>query len=171
MSEPAAGLDEPTLKIGLLMESAQTHQRLAESQLDALRVHTRDLDSVVREQIRRSLAEELQGLSEETTRVTLAIRRAAQQARWRTSLFGLLPVLLCAAMPFGIAHWVVPSEARLAEMQTREAALAANLTTLEQRGAKTTWRRCGAQLRLCVRVDKSAPVYGEQGDFYVLEGY
>src|SRR5271156_1986128 len=75
MSERAAAIDESTLKFGLLMESAQAHQRLAETQLETLRSHTQDLDGVVRDEIRRTLVEELQMLTAETSRAARALQR------------------------------------------------------------------------------------------------
>jgi hypothetical protein len=74
-------------------------------------------------------------------------------------------------LPLGVARWLLPSDSSLSEMRSRQAALSANIAAFEQRGGKVAWRRCGEQLRLCVRIDKSAPVYGEHADFYVLEGY
>jgi len=32
-------------------------------------------------------------------------------------------------------------------------------------------RHCGAARRLCVRVDRGAPLYGEAADFLVVKGY
>ncbi len=52
------------MKFGLLMESAQTHQKMAEAHLEKLRAHTQELDGVVREEIRRTLIEELQELTD-----------------------------------------------------------------------------------------------------------
>ncbi len=68
------------MKFGLLMESAQAHQKLAEAQLEKLRAHTQDLDSVVRDEIRRTLVEELQMLTAESTR---AAQPAENQTRRR----------------------------------------------------------------------------------------
>src|SRR6202171_6593087 len=74
MSDRAHTMDDATMKFGLLMESAQAHQKLAEAQLDKLRAHTDDLDGVVRDEIRRTLIEELQMLTAESTRATQALR-------------------------------------------------------------------------------------------------
>ncbi len=51
MSERALGIDDATMKFGLLMESAQTHQKIAEAHLEKLRAHTQELDGVVREEM------------------------------------------------------------------------------------------------------------------------
>jgi hypothetical protein len=32
-------------------------------------------------------------------------------------------------------------------------------------------RHCGDTSRLCVRIDRRAPVYGEQSDYLVVRGY
>ena len=47
MSDRVHTLDDTTMKFGLLMESVQAHQKLAETHLEELRAHTRDLDGVV----------------------------------------------------------------------------------------------------------------------------
>src|SRR5258705_129913 len=68
------------LKFGLLMESAQAHQKLAETHLTKLLAHTQGLDDVVRDEIRRTLIEEFQALSAESDRAAralIAMKRAA----------------------------------------------------------------------------------------------
>ena len=75
MTERAASLDDATMNVGLLLESAQTHQKLAEGQLERLREHTRDLDGVVRDEIRRTLVEELRALTAEAARATEALQK------------------------------------------------------------------------------------------------
>jgi hypothetical protein len=42
---------------------------------------------------------------------------------------------------------------------------------LERQGGLIQWRRCGEKARLCVRVDRKAPPYGDDADYYVVEGY
>ena len=84
MSAPAT-LDDATMKVGLLMESAQAHQKLAEGQLERLRAHTQDLDGVVREEIRRTLVEEFQAL----TRRSDPRDRALQKIQGAASLRGI----------------------------------------------------------------------------------
>ena len=39
------------MKLGLLMETAQTQQRVIASSLKQLKAHTQELDNIVREQI------------------------------------------------------------------------------------------------------------------------
>jgi len=55
-------------------------------------------------------------------------------------------------------------------LRTERDELASNIAVLNQRGARADLRRCGAG-HLCVRVDLSAPRYGESSDYLVIKGY
>jgi hypothetical protein len=171
MNERSATIDEATMKVGLLMESAQVHQKLAEAQLDKLRAHTQDLDGVVRDEIRRTLVEELQMLTAETGRATRALEHARHGATRRGTLLGLIVAILCAAAPVAVARWGLPSPAQIEVLRAQRAELSQNVVKLEQLGGRIDWRRCGDARRLCVRVDRKAPAYGEKADYYVIEGY
>jgi hypothetical protein len=171
MSEGAPAIDDATMRFGLLMESAQAHQKLAESQLEKLRAHTQDLDSVVRDEIRRTLVEELQMLTAETARATRALQKVRHGATLRGALLTLLAAMFCALAPIVVARWALPSAADVSAMRARRDELASDLAKLEQLGGRIDWRRCGDKKRLCVRVDRSAPTYGERSDYYVIEGY
>jgi hypothetical protein len=171
MSERAAALDDATLKVGLLMESAQAHQKLAEGQLERLRAHTQDLDGVVRDEIRRTLVEELQALTAEATRATRALEKIQGSGALRGAVLSGAAAVLCTLGPIGVARWALPSAAEIAVLRARRDDLSANLARLEQQGGRVDWRRCGEQRRLCVRVDRKAPTYGDKADYYVIEGY
>lgn len=170
MSE-AAMLDDATLKAGLLMESAQAHQKLAEGQLERLRAHTRDLDGVVRDEIRRTLVEELQALTAEAARATRALQKIKGSNGLRAGLWSLAVAALCTLGPIGVARWTLPSAADIAALRARRDELAAHVAKLEQQGGRIDWRRCGEEKRLCVRVDRKARTYGDKADYYVIEGY
>src|SRR4030088_3131256 len=73
VSERDHPVGDETLKFGLLMESAQAHQKLAETHLTKLLAHTQGLDDVVRDEIRRTLIEEFQALSAESDRAARAL--------------------------------------------------------------------------------------------------
>ena len=164
-------MDEATVKFGLLMESAQAHQKLAETHLDKLRAHTQDLDAVVRDEIRRTLIEELQMLTTESRRAAEVLWRIRRSIGLRVALSGIAVATICAAIPVAIAHWFLPTEADIAGLRVRRDELTANIAGLEQRGARIELRRCGETERLCVRVDRSAPAYGAQADYYIVKGY
>ncbi len=171
MTERGTTVDDDTMKFGLLMESAQAHQRIAEAHLEKLRTHTQDLDGVVRDEIRRTLVDELKSLTTETDRAAQALRAMKQTADRRGLLWNLGIAALCAAVPCAIAHYVLPSRAEVDSLRQRRDALTQNLQELERRGAKLDLRTCGAQLRLCVRVDRKAPAFGDESDYYVVKGY
>jgi hypothetical protein len=170
MSDRGA-VDDATMKVGLLMESAHVHQKLAEGQLEKLRAHTEDLDAVVRDEIRRTLVEELQMLTSETTRATQALQKLRSGTAWRAMASSLCGATLCALVPVGLARWALPSPGDIATLRARREDLAASVAKLEQQGGRIEWRRCGEARRLCVRVDRKAPSYGEKADYYVIEGY
>ena len=79
--------------------------------------------------------------------------------------------ILCTLVPAGIAHFSLPSPADLATLRQQRDELARNVADLERRGGKADWRRCGDPPRLCIRVDRKAPIFGEQADFYIVKGY
>jgi hypothetical protein len=170
MNERAQTPDEATMKFGLLMESAQAHQKAAEAQLDRLRAHTEDLDGVVRGEIRRTLIEELQQLSTESRRAAEVLQRIGRGAAVRGALWNVVMSVLCTGIPITIMRWALPSESEISGLRARRDELAASVATLERRGGSMEWRRCGVAARLCVRVDRKTPAYGEKADFYVVAG-
>jgi len=172
MNDPGArAIDEATMKFGLLMESAQAHQKSVEMQLEKLRAHTDDLDGVVRDEIRRTLVEELQMLTAESARAARIFQKAGRGALVRGMLWSVVMALLCTGIPIGIMRWALPSEEQIASLRHRRDELAAAVADLERRGGRIDWRRCGTAARLCVRVDRSAPTYGEKADYFVAAGY
>ena len=171
MSDRAQSMDDATMKFGLLMESAQMHQKSAEAQLNKLRAHTEDLDGVVRDEIRRTLIEELQMLNAESKRATDALQKIRRAAFGRGTLWSLLMAVLSTGIPIVVMRWTLPSGPEIAALRARRDELAASVAMLERRGGRIEWRHCGAAARLCVHVDRSMPTYGEKADYYVVAGY
>jgi hypothetical protein len=171
MSDIAAPIDDATMKFGLLMESAQAHQKMAETHLEQLRAHTEDLDGVVREEIRRTLVEELAELTAESSRAAGALRRMKRAAGLRGVLWAVALAMLATAIPAAFMHWILPSSSEIDTLRIRRDQLQASVRKLEQMGGHAEWRHCGETARLCVRIDKSAPAYGEKGDYFIVKGY
>lgn len=159
------------MNCGLLMESAQAHQRLAEDQLQKLHAHTRDLDDVVRDEIRRTLIGELQMLTTESNRATEALKRARRATTFRGVLGSVSTAILCTCVPVAVMRWALPTESEIAALRARHAELSASIATLNRQGGRADWRHCGETSRLCVRVDRKAPTYGEKADYFVVAGY
>jgi hypothetical protein len=163
--------EDNTLKLGLLMEAAHTQQTLAETALEKLNAHTRELDTVVRDEIRHTLVQELQVVINESRRAAEALRVLGRSANLRGLLWSLAITLLCSVIPLTLEWWFLPSQSELTALRAKRDELTSNVARLEQRGGRIDLRRCGGGDRLCVRVDRKAPVFGEAGDYYVVKGY
>jgi hypothetical protein len=159
------------MRVGLLMESAQAHQKMAETHLERLRAHTQDLDEIVREEIRRTLIEELQSLTAESKRAMQALSNMKRAANLRGLLWSAAIAVLCTAIPSVIARWVLPSASEISTLRAEREQLAMSVARLKQQGGLVNWRYCGEAGRLCVRVDRNAPTYGEKADYFVVRGY
>ena len=162
---------DKTLAFGLLMESAQAQQRSAEHQLERLRQHTQELDGVVRDEIRRTLIEELRELSAETQRTVRSMQKARRGAGLRSALWSVGVTTLCASIPVCVAEFILPSTQEIGVLRAQRDRLSMNVATLQRQGGRIELRQCGADARLCVHVDLKAPKYGEKADFYVVAGY
>ena len=164
-------MEDLTMKLGLLMESAQAQQGLAASALERLREHAAGLDAVVREEIRATLVEELQALEAQARGAAAALKTLRQSVARRALLAGAVLALLSSAIPIGGAWWLLPSRGELEALRAVRAELAANVNELAARGGRLQLRRCGPQQRLCVRIDPSAPRFGGAADYLVVAGY
>ena len=163
-------MDEETLRAGLMMERAEAYQRMAEASLERLEAHTAGLDAVVRDEIRRTLLEELRGVNAESKRAVAALRHVKRAASVRALLWSAGMMLLCVATTGGVIYWLLPSRAEIAALRSQREALAANLVSLQRQGGRVDLRRCGDG-RLCVRVERKGPSYGDQADYLVVKGY
>ena len=164
-------MEDDTLKLGLLMEAAQSHQTLAATTLDRLREHTAGLDAIVREEIRATLLEELRALGDDSRSAAEALRRLQRTANLRLVAWSAAVVSLTAAVPCAITWWCLPTRAEIQALGAKRDELTANISRLAHQGGNLELRRCGSTQRLCVRVERSAPAYGATSDFMVVKGY
>jgi hypothetical protein len=170
MNAPVS-LDEPTMKYGLLLETAHSQQKLVASSLRQLKGHTQELDAVVREQIRRTLIEELGAVVDESTRAVQALQGLERAAKLRFISWTLALLVLDGAAAAFSAWWLLPSPSQISALRLKREQLAGVVESLEQHGGLVDLRHCGSDQRWCVRVDRKAPAYGEQGDYLVVKGY
>jgi hypothetical protein len=168
-------VNDETMKYGLLMETAQTHQILADAALQRLRTHTQDLDAVVRDEIRRTLVDELRSLASDIEGAARSLRSLAYVANIRSALWSIGTITLGGALTITMtivaARWLLPSHSEIAGLTARRDELALVVARLEQRGGRIDLRRCGDSERYCVRVDRNAPAFGRQADYLVVAGY
>ena len=158
------------MKLGLLMETAQTHQKLAEEAIGKLNEQTQGLQAVVKDQIRHAVVAEMKIVQAETQSAVEALRRLRQAANARVTLWTLSLTAISAGVALFVAWWVLPTPAEIARLRTEREELASNLAVLNERGARADLRRCGTA-HLCVRVDLKAPRYGESSDYLIIKGY
>jgi hypothetical protein len=163
-------MDQDSVKLGLLMETAQTHQKLAEAAIEKLSEHTQALEAVARDQIQRALVDALKTVHTEAQRAVEALQKVSRAANARVMLWTLGLTATSAAIALFIAWRVLPTPAEIAQLRAERDELASNIAVLSQRGARTDLRRCGTG-HLCVRVDLGAPRYGESSDYMVIKGY
>jgi len=166
-----AGMSDEAMKLGLLMEAAQAQQRLGQESLERLAAHTRDLDVIVRDEVRRTVAEELGSIAGESRRAAESLRSLRRAANVRVMLWTVSIAAVCSTVAVGEAYWMLPSQREIAALRARRDALADNIARLEKRGGALDVRTCGARARLCIRVDRSAPAYGPDADYLVVKGY
>ncbi len=82
-------MDQDSVKLGLLMETAQTHQKLAEGAIEKLSEHTQLLEVVVRDQIQRALVDALKPVRAEAQRAVEALQKIERAANARVTLWTL----------------------------------------------------------------------------------
>lgn len=168
-------MNDETINCGLLMEAAQTHQSLVEAALERLKAHTGELDAIVREEIRRTLVDELQTLAAESKGATRSLRTLRRAANMHVALWSIGITALCCAMMIAVilaaVRWLLPSRAEIAALRSQHEGLVLGIARLEERGGRIDLRRCGDTARFCVRVDRKAPVFGQRADYFILAGY
>lgn len=163
-------LDEEPMKLGLLMEAAQAQQRLGHESLERLAAHTRELEAIVRDEIRRTVAEELGSIAGESRRAAESLQRLRRAANVRVLLWTVTIATACSAIAMGEAWWLLPSQREMADLRAQREVLAANIARLREQGGALELRKCGARGRLCVRVDRHAPAYGANADYLIVNG-
>jgi hypothetical protein len=164
-------VDDESLKAGLLMEAAHSQQRLAESCLRKLKGHVGELGEVVREEIRLRLSEELQALASDSRHAAAALQRLRRSAGMTLAVWALAVSALCSALVLVVSWWILPSRAEISALRARQAQYIQVLAQLERQGARIELQKCGIDQRLCVRVDRRAPPFGNASDFMVVKGY
>jgi hypothetical protein len=164
-------MEDTTVKIGLLLETAEAHQATATAALEGLQRHAAGLDRVVREEIRATLIDELQGLHEGGRQAAASLGSLARRADRRAIGLGIMVVLVATAIPLSLGWWLLPAPAEISALSAHREQLRAEVARLTHDGGAVELKRCGPAQRLCARVDRAAPRYGEAADFLVLKGY
>lgn len=167
MSEVRA-LPEP-LQLGLLLETVQSQQRLAQETLAQLREQLQSLERGVRAEVACAAREAFLEMSLETDALRTQLRGLRRAAGLRALASSAAAALAGAAVVvFAVRLWV-PTPAQIDALRTRRALFSADIKRLREYGGSIELRRCGARGLLCVRVQRSGPVYGAHGDFLLVK--
>jgi hypothetical protein len=154
-----------------MMEAAQSQQQLAAATLARLDENVRGLDAVVRETVSHTLLEELQALADDSRHTAQALRELRRAAGARLVLLSGALAAVSAAVPLACSWWLLPDPAEITSLRATRAELAADIARLTAQGGHVQLRRCGSAQRLCVRVERAGPAYGDGADFLVVKGY
>ncbi len=173
VTNPASppGKVEELTSLGMLLESAHLQQQLAESTLSRLEAHTKGLDVVVRDEIRQSFTMECAALDEEIQKATVALRGLQRNADRRIGAWTVAILAIVGSAVLATIEYAIPSVEDIRKLRSERAALSIQISRLADAGGRLELRRCGDHARLCVRVDRSAPSYGEAADYLVVKGY
>lgn len=165
-------MDEDSLKLGLLLETAQTHQKLADALIEKLKAHTQGLEAVVRDQIQRALGEELAELERQANEAAAALAAMRRAANWRQVLLGGVLAVVVAAITLGGFWLLAPSREEILKLRAERAELQSAIDLLASRGGRADFKSCGvANAHLCVRVEPRLGRYGDDRDYFVMKGY
>jgi hypothetical protein len=171
MESTSQGNVEGVTSLGMLMESAHVQQQLADAALSRLEAHTKGLDAVVRDEVRQSFTVECAALDEEIHKATVALRSLQRSTDRRIASWTVSILALVGGAAISIIEYAIPSVKDIENLRAERAALSVQISHLADAGGRLELRRCGEQARLCVKVDRNAPSYGDAADYLVVKGY
>ncbi|HEY4338749.1 MAG TPA: hypothetical protein VGM97_02270 [Steroidobacteraceae bacterium] len=157
--------DGAPIELGRILETIHAQQAQLHGMLANLESRTQDLDASVGEAVQRALMQPA-GLRAAEKLAQMQRTSAVRFARWS---FGL--VSGCALVPALLSWMLMPSRAQLLQARQSYDELSGRVAQLSREGGRIELRHCGPANRLCVRVDRKSPWYGDSADFMVLKGY
>lgn len=160
LSREVAPVDLSQVLATVHAQQSQIHGMLA-----TLDSRSRDLDTTVGDAVQRALADTA-GRHAVGTLSQMHRATGRHFARWSIGV-----VSACALVPTLLSWALLPSRAQMLQARQALEQLNAGVAQLSRQGGRIELRRCGEANRLCVRVDRKAPLYGENADFMVLKGY
>lgn len=102
-------MDNTTMQLGLLLETAKVQQQLVEALIEKLNAHTTQLAELAREEIRRTVREEFKGVADQTQQALAALQRLKAAANVRTAFWSFGAVAVAFLVCLAVALWVLPS--------------------------------------------------------------
>lgn len=148
-----------------MLEALHAQQSDLHGTLANLDARARELDSIVGEAVQRAFMDAA-GMRAAQTLSQVHRATGLRFARWS---FGI--VSACALIPTVLSWMLMPSPAQVQQARQNLAQLSARVTQLTREGGRMDLRHCGAASRLCVRVERKSPAYGDSGDYMIVTGY
>jgi hypothetical protein len=164
MTSDTATETAPT-ELGRVLETVHSQQSQIHGMLATLDARSRDLDSALGEAVQRAFMDAA-GL-----RAAEKLSQVHRATGVRFALWSFGVVSACALVPTILTWMLMPSRAQLTQARQSLDELSAGIARLSREGGRIELRHCGEANRLCVRVDRKAPFYGEYSDYAVLKGY
>lgn len=160
-----SSVEPAPVDLGGVLETVHAQQSQIHGLLATLESHSRDLHATLGEAVQRAFMDAA-GLraAEKLSQVHRAT--GMRFARWS---FGV--VLACALVPTILSWVLMPSRTQLIQARQTLDQMAARVSQLSREGGRIDLRHCGEADRLCVRVDRKSPFYGENADYVILKGY
>jgi hypothetical protein len=162
-SDPAIGT--APVEFGRVLETVHAQQSQIHGMLATLDARSRDLDSVLGEAVQRAFTDAA-GL-----RAAEKLSQVHRATGMRFALWSFGVVSACSLVPTVLTWMLMPSRAQLTQARQSLDHLSAGIARISREGGRIELRHCGEANRLCVRVDRKAPFYGEDSDYAVLKGY
>jgi hypothetical protein len=102
-------MDQDSVKLGLLIETAERHQKLAAAAITTLSEQTQGLEAMVRDQIRRAVVEEMKTVRAETQSAVEALQSVKRAANARVTLWTLGLTAISVGVALFVAWCVLPT--------------------------------------------------------------
>jgi hypothetical protein len=157
--------DTVPVDLGRVLETVNAQQAQIHGVLATLDTRARDLDSTLGAAVQRAFMDAA-GL-----RAAEKLSQIHRATGMRFALWSFGIVSACSLVPTVLTWMLMPSRAQLLQARQNLDQLSAGIAQLSREGGRIDLRHCGEANRLCVRVDRKAPVYGVNSDYAVLKGY
>lgn len=151
--------------LGQVLEAVHAQQSQIRVMLTTLDTRSRDFDSALAEAVQQAF------LDAAGLRAAERLSQIHRATGMRFALWSFGIVSCCSLVPAAASWMLMPSRTQVTQARQDLDRLSAGIARLSGEGGRIEMRHCGEAARLCVRVDRKRPFYGENSDYAVLKGY
>ena len=167
---PERPIAQEALRIGALLDAAERQQQAVQEAITRLAAQADALDAVLREQVREVLLSEFRALGDAGQVAAQALEGVRRAAGTRLAVWSLAVAACCTSVPLAVGRLLLPSAAEVERLRREATELSATVAELRAHGGGIDLRRCGSPPKLCVRVERSGPSFGQGGDYLMVKG-